>query len=188
MMDTAGTPKNYWSYALKAAFYLKNRCLHAALETTPFEVMFKSQPDISNLRVFGCISYVYVERDRKKLDERARPSIFLGYDTNSKTYIVGTPNGFGCIRPSISRSVTFDEDRFYFKQPHEVSTVPLSVNLPPVLQDDADSGVEESRHYPDDADNEDSGDSGGTLTNTPPVAHAPAEATDAPVATPAQPE
>jgi transposase InsO family protein len=162
MMDTAGTPKNFWSYALKAAFYLKNRCLHAALGATPFEVMFACQPDLSNLRIFGCIAYVYVERDRKKLDDRARPCVFLGYDTHSKTYIVGTPDSFGCLKATISRSVTFAEDTFYFKQQQEVPSSDLSNNLPSVLQAVINPGPEVPFHDPDDADYGDFGNSGGT--------------------------
>ena len=115
MVDRASAPKTYWTNALSTAFYIKNRCLHSATGKTPFEVMYNEKPDLSNLRVFGCKAYLFIEPGaRKKLDAKATEGIFLGYSTNSNTYIISVPDDNGRMRYLKSRNVTFDEDSFYF--------------------------------------------------------------------------
>ena len=42
MMDQAKMPPMFWTFALRAAFHLKNRSLHSAYGSTPFEMMFGS--------------------------------------------------------------------------------------------------------------------------------------------------
>ena len=43
MMDQATMPPMFSTYALRAAFHLKNRSLHSAHGSTPFEMMFGSR-------------------------------------------------------------------------------------------------------------------------------------------------
>jgi len=53
----------------------------------PFERLFGRTPDISHLRVFGCVSYVHVPDGRqRKLDAKARKSIFVRYPPGVKGY------------------------------------------------------------------------------------------------------
>lgn len=117
MLREANCPKAYWSHALRTAFYIKNRCLHAALGKTPFEVFHGARPDVSGLRVFGCIAYSLVERFKKKLDAKAQVAVFLGYETTSNSYTLGVPDGRGGVHITRTRNVTFDENGFYFKTP-----------------------------------------------------------------------
>ena len=115
MLDNAMMGKKYWPYALRTAFYVKNRCLHAAINMTPFESFFGEKPDISHLRVFGCSAYMLSEHG-KKLDAKATKGIMLGYSDHSKTYLIGYPSDqTDVIRTYNSRNVTFDEATPFFK-------------------------------------------------------------------------
>lgn len=56
-------------------------------DRTPFQRLFGRKPDISNLRVFGCVSYVHVsDNQRRKLDAKAHRAIFVGYPPGGKGY------------------------------------------------------------------------------------------------------
>jgi hypothetical protein len=74
---------------------------------TPEEKFTGKKPDVSHLRVFGCIAYVHVPDEKSsKLDQKAEKCIFIGYSLEQK--------GYRCFNPSIwklqmSRDVVFDE-------------------------------------------------------------------------------
>ena len=90
-------------------FYVKNRCLHAAINMTLFESFFGEKPDIGHLRLFGCSPYVLSEHG-KKLDAKATKGIMLSYSDHSKTYLIGYPSDqTDVLRTYNSRNVTFDE-------------------------------------------------------------------------------
>ena len=63
-------------------------------DKTPFQRLFGRKPDISNLRFFGCVSYVHVpDNQRRKLDAKAHRAILVGkgyklYDLEKK-FIIG---------------------------------------------------------------------------------------------------
>ena len=64
-------------FAYRAAFHLKNRCLHSAHSMTPFEKFFDKTPHLSHFRVFGCQAFMYLEEPkRKKLESRALEGFF----------------------------------------------------------------------------------------------------------------
>ena len=50
------------------------------------------KPDMSHLKVFGCIAYVHIQDElRSKLDPKAEKCIFLGYSLEQKRYKVFQP-------------------------------------------------------------------------------------------------
>ncbi|KAG3122380.1 hypothetical protein PC128_g27779 [Phytophthora cactorum] len=56
---------------------------------TPFEVVYKSKPNVKHMRVFGCKAYVLTPKEKRlKWDPKARGGIFLGYEERSKAYRV----------------------------------------------------------------------------------------------------
>ena len=113
MTATAGVPKQFWSFALSTAIYLKNRSIHSAHGKTPFEMFHGRKPDLSHLHVFGCQSFVLNEV-RKKLDSKARKAILLGYSGNSKAYVVASTDGSETRAPKVwvSRNVNFNDEAF----------------------------------------------------------------------------
>jgi hypothetical protein len=61
----------------------------------------------SHQRTFGCVVHVKVTKlNLKKLDDRSRPMIFVGYESGSAAYRCYDPNT-KCVH--ISRDVIFDE-------------------------------------------------------------------------------
>lgn len=54
---------------------------------TPFELWFGHKPDLSLLRIFGCIAFAFIpSTKRSKLDPKSQQCLFLGYDLQSKAY------------------------------------------------------------------------------------------------------
>ena len=57
------------------------------MNLSPFQRLFGRRPDISNLTVFGCVSYVHVpDSQRRKLEATAHRTIFVGHPPGVKKY------------------------------------------------------------------------------------------------------
>jgi hypothetical protein len=106
MLLEAGQPLNLWSEAVVAANYLRNRSPSRRKSSTPWEQLYGSKPDVSNLRVWGSRCYIMVpNRQRSKLDPICEQGIMVGYAAGSNGYRVLLSSGK--IRES--RDVVFDE-------------------------------------------------------------------------------
>lgn len=80
MLISSGLPHNLWGEAHQHAVWLFNRTPHARVDfRTPYEMCFKSPPDLSAVRPFGSICYV--KRDAGKLSTRAEECHWLGFDS-----------------------------------------------------------------------------------------------------------
>ncbi|GJE99425.1 hypothetical protein PsYK624_156870 [Phanerochaete sordida] len=103
--------KGFWEEAVMTAVHVRNRAPHRALDwRTPIEVLTGTIPDVSYFRVFGCLAYRHVPKDkRKKLDAHAQPLVFVGYETNSKGYRLWDKHSRRLIA---STDVVFDETVF----------------------------------------------------------------------------
>ena len=119
MMSTAGVSKQFRSFALSTAIYLKNRSIHSVHDKTPFEMFHGSKRDLSLLHVFGCKSFVLNEV-RNNLDSKVREAILLGYSENSKAYIVASTDGSEtrATKAWLSRNVNFNADEFPYQRGH----------------------------------------------------------------------
>jgi hypothetical protein len=75
------------------AVFLLNRAPTASLTgKTPFEAWHERAPNVHFLRTFGSIAHVRVVKpNQKKLDDRSRPMIMLGYEEGTKGYRVFDP-------------------------------------------------------------------------------------------------
>jgi hypothetical protein len=101
-------PHHYWAEAVATAIYIMNRTPIAAVHgMTPEEKYSGRKPDLSHLKVFGCIGYVHVPNElRTKLDPKVEKCVFIGYSLEQK--------GYKCYNPvthkmRVSRDVVFDE-------------------------------------------------------------------------------
>ena len=112
MLCHARVPNEFWAEAANTSVYLRNRSLTTALnDITPHECLFKKKPNLSNLCVFGCVTYTHVPNNqRKKLDEKSRKSMFVGYPEGVKGFKVYDLTSQKFIR---SRDVIFREKEFH---------------------------------------------------------------------------
>ena len=66
------------------------------------------KPAVDYFRIFGCIAYAHVlDKNRKKLDNKAEKCVFLGVSESSKAYKVFNPVTKKVV---VSRDVSFDEE------------------------------------------------------------------------------
>ena len=80
-------PTNLWGEALLTACHVHNRIPSKKTKTSPYEIWKGRKPNLSYLRVWGCIAYYRVpDPKRFKLGPRALKSVFVGYAENSKAY------------------------------------------------------------------------------------------------------
>ena len=103
-------PNYLWGEAIRHATYLINRVATRVLnDQTPYEMLRSKKPNISHLKVFGCIGYAKIEGAQlKKLDDRSLMLVHLGTEPGSKAYRLYNPN---TRRVIVSRDVVFDEEK-----------------------------------------------------------------------------
>jgi hypothetical protein len=121
----AGLPKTFWVDAVSTAAYLVNRGPSVPLgHKLPEEVWSGKKVNLSHLKVFGCIWYVYIESDaRSKLDAKSRKCYFIGYGDEAFGYRFWNDQNRKIIR---SRNVTSNEIVVY---KNNSSAEPLSTEL-----------------------------------------------------------
>ena len=105
---------------LSIVVYIMNRTPTTAVhDRKPEEKFCGRKPDLTHLKVFGCIAYVHVPDElRTKLDPKAEKCVFIGYSLEQK--------GYKCYNPAtrqlrVSRDVVFDEmASWYADVKHEI--------------------------------------------------------------------
>ncbi|THG94299.1 hypothetical protein EW145_g8166 [Phellinidium pouzarii] len=107
--DHADIPDSLWPELYAHANYLRNLSPSSRLKgLTPFEAYYGKKPNVSNLRPFWASLYIHVpDQQRLKLDPRAKPAKFIGFETGTKGYKYYIPST-GVI--NISRDVIFPDD------------------------------------------------------------------------------
>lgn len=109
MLHSKKLPLFLWAEAVACAVYTLNRVVSKAAPSTPYFAWHQTKPDVSNLRVFGCVAFVHVPAsERQKLDPKSVKCIFLGYSLTQKAYRFWD-GAAGKVR--ISRDAIFDECR-----------------------------------------------------------------------------
>ena len=110
MLAEAKLPRSFWAEAVSTAVYLRNRSPTSAVKgMTPYQSLTGEKPEVNLLIVFGCLAYAHIPKDeRQKFDPKARKSIFLGYDANTKAYRLYDTERHKVFR---SRDVIFDESK-----------------------------------------------------------------------------
>ena len=100
-------PAKFWGEAVVTAVHLLNRSPTKSLQgKTPYEAWYGRAPVVAHLRVYGCLCFAKELNQVRKLDDRSRPGVFLGYADGAKAYRVYDPVS---RRVLVSRDVIFDE-------------------------------------------------------------------------------
>ena len=81
MIHDQDLPMYLWAEAAKRAVYVHNRISHSALgNKTPKEVFIGENPEVSHLKIFGCLVYIHIPKEkRSKLDPSGKKGLFVGY-------------------------------------------------------------------------------------------------------------
>lgn len=81
-------PSVLWAEAIRHSVYVLNRLPTRVLTgQTPYEIWKGHKPDISHIRVFGCVAHMKVPGEKtKKLDDRSKEVINLGKEPGTKAY------------------------------------------------------------------------------------------------------
>lgn len=112
----ANLPLHLWGDCVLTSVHLINRLPTPLLNgKTPYEALYKKEPDYDNLRVFGCLAIGYnptISTD--KFAARGIPCVFLGYPPNKKGYRL---LNLSTMSKFVSRDVKFFEEIFPFS-PH----------------------------------------------------------------------
>lgn len=89
MLKLAGLPNTFWAEAVNTAVYLENRTPVASRDyRTPFELWFGYPPKLDHLKVFGCLAYVHIGKERRdgKFADTAKRGVMLGYQESHRNY------------------------------------------------------------------------------------------------------
>lgn len=95
LLKNAGMPMKFWAEAVSTAVYLENRTPIASRGyKTPYELWHGTPPAYDHLRVFGCLAYVHIGRERRasKFSNTARRGVFVGYQEGHHNYRVWLPD------------------------------------------------------------------------------------------------
>ena len=127
MRHHAGLSNGFWIYAVKAKLHMYNVTpIKCADYETPNELWSGQKPDISHLRVFGCLAWVHILKKRRhKLQPKSKAMIFVGYEPGSKGYQFwdAAQQHF-----EISHDVKFKETCFPAKELKLTQSIPVSLN------------------------------------------------------------
>ena len=120
-LDNAGLGKEYWSYAINYAFYMKNYCFNSTIEE-PYEEMIGSKPNVSFCKGFGCKTLNYIaEQFRGKPDHRAQKRMVLGFSNSSKMFVIGISDKQVSYKITKPRKAKSHEDVIYCKAKNDRS-------------------------------------------------------------------
>jgi hypothetical protein len=88
MLKAKCLPRWLWGEAVSTIVYVLNRCpMKSVDDMTPFEGWHRKKLVVHHLQTFGCIVYIRnMMPHLKKLEDRGRKMIFIGYESGSKTY------------------------------------------------------------------------------------------------------
>ncbi|GBN76962.1 Retrovirus-related Pol polyprotein from transposon TNT 1-94 [Araneus ventricosus] len=101
-------PKNFWGFAVLTSAYINNRMPNTSIDChTPYYLKYNTHADLKNLRVFGCDAYTLIPNSqRKKLDDKCKKMIFIGYSTMGYRFLDPTTKHI-----IISKNVKFNEEK-----------------------------------------------------------------------------
>src|SRR3981189_334265 len=111
LLVQAKLPPTFWELAVATYVHTRNRMPTSALDgETPYYHWKKKKPDISYFRVFGCLAYVLIQKEKRKaLQPHSKKCIFVGYPDGYKAWRFWDPVEKKII---ISSHAVFDERCF----------------------------------------------------------------------------
>jgi hypothetical protein len=98
----------FWREVVAMVVYVLNHCsTKGVIGKMPYEAWHGHKPTVHHLCTFGCVAHVKnTAPNLKKLDNRSRPMIFIGYEEGTKGYRMYDPS---TERVCVTHNVVFDE-------------------------------------------------------------------------------
>ena len=133
-------PIKFWGECALAAVHIINRIPSTVLlNKSTFEMMFGKPPDLSYMKIIGCLCYATTLLRSDKFGPRAIKSVLMGYGTTQKGYkLYDLQNRVFFV----SRDVVFNESIFPFQTQcfDDIQDIVLSNESSdsPVIYDDLD--------------------------------------------------
>ena len=114
--------KLFWANAVSTVAYLINQGPSVPMKFRLLEEVWSGKKvKFSHLKVFGCVSYVYIDSNtHSKLDTKSKICFFIGYDDEKFAYRFWDEQNRKIIR---SRNVIFNERVMYKDRSTVVSDV-----------------------------------------------------------------
>jgi hypothetical protein len=80
---------------------------------TPEEVFLGIKPEVWNLRIFGCLIYIHVPKEKRtQMETSGKKGVFVGYSEISKAYRIYVPSQ---RKIEVRRYVNFHEESAFKK-------------------------------------------------------------------------
>lgn len=108
MMKAKHMPRKFWGEAVRTGVFILNRPPTKAVpDKTPYKAWHGRTPAVHYFKTFGCVVHIKeVKPHLKKLEDRSKLMVFLGYEPGTKGYRVYDPDA---NRVVITRDTIFDE-------------------------------------------------------------------------------
>ena len=93
MLKDKSLPLELWGETINACVYVLNRSSMKSLQgKMPYEMWIKKEPKLSHVKIFISIVHVKTLGDLRKLEDRSKEMVFLGYERGTK--------GYQCFNPT----------------------------------------------------------------------------------------
>ena len=128
MLIRRQVPKFFWTEAAHTVVQLLNSLPKKSNNGTTLDKKFSGiKPDLSNHRIFGCLSFIHLDKIRWDiLSSQSTLGIYLGIDEAAKAYCVYI---LALRKVQITYDMVFDEQRFLTTKPED-STFALKSLFP----------------------------------------------------------
>ena len=128
---------DWWEYALRHVTWVKNRTYCSALSSpiTPYQAWFEKKPNISMLRVFGCMAIYHIAAEKRRgWDSPGEWGVFLGMAPRMKGWLFYNPLTRAI---TASNNAVFRENltlnRWQFLRKHRPETLDSPITIPAPL-------------------------------------------------------
>jgi len=78
MLISSDIPLNLWGEVILSACHIQNRIPYKKTSISPYEIWKDHAPNLNYLKVWGCLSKVLPEPERKKLGPKIFDYMFIG--------------------------------------------------------------------------------------------------------------
>ncbi|GKD49999.1 putative RNA-directed DNA polymerase [Tanacetum coccineum] len=87
--------------------------LFVLMDKSPFEMIYKNHPNLSHIRMFGCLCFASILSNHDKLTNRSEKCVMMGFSSSQKGYRLFSLDRHQFL---VSKDVKFFESIFPFKE------------------------------------------------------------------------